>query len=530
MVWKNVARAIGITLWECKSLIIKSLARPLRAKAVSSFPVPEGSRWALKRVVVRFRILYPRLVSVHERQSNMPPEWRGHKQVDRILVYHDAYNAGPHLESYIVIDGQAYNIGVKRLRPEMIVPIKLNSDGRPTLKTQKYLIDLWRTEVESGGFLAQSTDHLPGEAREQWYNGAHSIGYGAGELRHVLLDSKVDLFKTGTPGSYSLELRDWDLHPDRDMYVFKFRDNGSGSNRERNILSLGLKRARPPALKERLHLTPDIGEESYDKFKRMVGEDGTITIKEDGASFYFDINKKGANFWSPRISKKTGQRINYTGKLRDLRHIKSKIPIRGMGELLFVDDRTGKVLPAHSIGGVLNANSPVPEHLSPKLVLYRLDKVGRKSVVDLPYTENLDLLKSFIKDVNNKHVEPPTSVAWQSALSEALAGEGLVGIPKGAPISQGRKFKPRGETQDGIITSIQFHHGDKGGIAGVVHYIDEHTGRAYKTSSGFTAEQKLEMMKHPAKYVGKCMVLSHYQGHHGRAAKFEHWHSDKGIA
>lgn len=461
------------------------------------------------------------------KSQSMPPEWTGHKIAERVIVYHEADRAGPHVESYLLVDGKGYNLGVKRLRPEHLKNIKKNSKGYLTQSSKDYLINVLRTEFNNRAWLAQTTDHSPNEARMSWVEREYDSGYGAGEMRQVLSDERVDLFKTGQ----AIEWRDWTLNPHANAYVYGImQPNERRSNR---MLSLGFKETDYIA-QDRLHLKPHIGTQNFDRFKQAVGPDGIITIKEDGASFYFECGPKGTNYWSPRISKKTGRRISYNANVRDLVHVKCPTSTSGMGELNYVDNNTGRVLTAHETGGILNRQAPIPDSVSPRLTIYRIDKVGRKEVFNERYSDNILRCSSFVSGVHHPGIKVPIRVSLQEAERAAKHAEGLVGIPVNKPISEGHKYKPRGDTYDWTVDRVDLRPGPSGrdsAIAGVVWFKNDN-GDSFKIGPGSmgTFEVVNDIMLHPNNYVGRTAKVHGYQGHEGRAARFVEWHTDKGEA
>lgn len=458
--------------------------------------------------------------------QTMPCEWKGSKEANRIIVYHEADKAGPHIDTYLVIDGKAYSIGVKRLRPEHIQNIKKNGGGLLTEKSKQYIASIIRQEYANGAWLAQTTDHTPEEARTEWSNRAYNGVYGAGEMRQVVLDSPVTVFKTGD----SIEFRDWDLNPDTNAYVFNIMDEKPGV-RSKRILKLGYKANGEPKLKDRLHLKPHIGTHEFDRFKRLVGNDGIVTLKEDGASFYFEINKEGMRFWSPRKSKVTGHRINYDAKVGNLIHHTSPVKVTGMGELNFIDKKTGIVLDSANTGGILNSHNPLPNNIEPRLTIYRIDSIGRQDVHDIDYSKNLSYIGSFVNSLKDEYIRQPQTVTWDNAQDIAHMNEGLVGIAKGDSILEGRKFKPRHDLYDWTITSIDLQEGSKGRIAGVVRFENE-SGKQFKIGAGSIGSDEFvkTIMRNPNNFIGRVAKVSSYKGHEGRAPKFVEWHEAKGFA
>lgn len=507
------------------SLAMGMTTRHASKAIISKLPRSSGSPW----LTVRAYKELTKPAYVQSMEQTMPPEWGGHQVCERIVVYHDAYKAGPHIEQYIVINGKAYNIGVKRLQPQHLEHVNTNNGGGLTLKSREYLIGLLRKEFQNGAWLAQTTDHTPEEARTSWSNHKYSDGYGAGEMREVLLDSHVDVYKTGN----TIEYRDWDLNPHKNAYVFGLMEPKTGVRNAR-ILKLGFKEHNDPKFFDRLHLKPHIGTKEFARFKKMVGEDGIVTLKEDGASFYFEVTTKGTKIYSPRISKQTGHRLNYDAKVRDVIGIASeeaRCNVTGMGELNYIDTRTGRTLTAHETSGILNTDAPLPQHIEPKLTIYRIDRIGRKDVHNEPYDTNLTRIRDFVRACPHRSLRSPTVLDWNKAEEVAKYHEGLVGIPKNASILDGRKYKPRHDLYDWTVESVELQPGSKGGIAGVIWFKGE-KGQRFKigASSLGSREEAQAIMKNPKKYIGRVAKVSSYKGHEGRAPKLEDWHDAKGFA
>jgi len=458
------------------------------------------------------------------RAQSMPPEWQGHQTTERIIVYHEAYKAGPHVEAYIVLNGIAYNIGVKRLRPEHIQNIKKHKDGTLTNGTKDYLVGVLRDEFRGGAWLGQTTDHTPEEAKTEWTAHLYNSGYGSGESRHVLDTRTVDVFKSGN----TIEWRDSLLNPHQTAYVFRLMS--PTERRPKPILKLGFKEHQDIEVKDRLHLKPHIGTHEFSRFRKLVGEDGIVTVKHDGASAYFEINQKGMSFWSPRVSKETGRRINYNAKVKDLIHHTSDKRITGMGELEYYDRRNNRLLKAHEVGGILNSNGPMPSYIEPQFIIYRIDKVDRKDIHAVDYRQNLDHIRDTVYSIQDPRIQAPILVDWHDAEEVAKSREGLVGVPSGLSILDGRKYKPRVDLYDWTVETIGLEDGPKGGISGVVWFTNEQ-GDRYKigASSMGSRDEVKHIMDHPEQYIGKVAKVSSYSGHEGRAAKFEQWHLDKGV-
>lgn len=115
-----------------------------------------------------------------------------------------------------------------------------------------------------------------------------------------------------------------------------------------------------------------------------------------------------------------------------------------------------------------------------------------------------------------------------NALESTMDGEGVVGVPSGRPIADGRKLKWREDHRDVVVTEVAFQPGPSGRVAGVVWYEDPAApDRRFKTASGWTEAEKLDMMEHPNAYEGQVMRIEGFDGHGSRAATFHGWHADR---
>ena len=440
----------------------------------------------------------------------------GRRRGKLIIVVHRADKAGDHVEMYVEDSrtGICHNVGVAKLEKTP----KLNNQGWLTEASQEEAIQLIRRKGEGRDWIAFSTDHQPWEARASWNRREDGpAGYGAGQLRQVIREEPIEFTSDGS----TIEFQSWELNSwDRTYVHVVFPPDGKRSS---PVGVIGFRRQPEPEFNDRLHLTFD-GQDP-DRFRRNL-PGGRASLKIDGASTHFVVDKDGARFFSPRRSKENGRRIEYSPKLGQLQDLRSEEKIVGMGELVFVDKRTGKQLGPNQIGGLLNSDELPPEHLEARVYVYRIDKVGRKDVVNEPYWESN---RPRCEQLAGRHrqLAVPREVPMDQ-LESTRNEEGVVGIAAGEPIANGRKLKWRGDHRYVVVTRVEFEPGEKGGVAGVVWYEDpEAPGREFKTASGFTHEEKLDMMRHPKRYEGRCMKISGYEGHGSRAAKFEGWHLDK---
>lgn len=482
---------------------VKRLARPRLPKGMTAVATATRAK------------LHPPLAVAGGRHTMPPP---GRRRGQLIVVAHIASNE--HVEMYVYDpdgSGTCHNVGVVTV-PEGT--LKRNTNGWFTAATKEEARSIFRNKAAGRDFIAFSTDHRLDEAMCSWNTQEDGpSGYGAGPIREVIHVENVEIYSNGS----TVEFTSWWLNPYQRVFLHVVFS--SSSDRKGTVGVIGYKQLPEPQFEDRLHLTYD--RDDVLKLQRNIGPDGRASIKIDGAATHFRIDKHGARYFSPRTSKQTGKRIEYSAKLGNLQDVASDEPIQGMGELVFVDLTTGEFLKAHEVGGVLNANRLPDDHLEPRLYVYRIDQVGRRRVIDEPYWE-VNRLRCEAIAAEHPQLTVPDWVPLDR-IEDTRHAEGVVAVPANTSIVEGgRKLKWRGDATDVVVTRVEFEPGDNGGIAGVVWYEDPSTGREYKIASGFTREEKEAMMADPESYEGEVMMVSGFaNGHSQRAARFEGFHQDK---
>ena len=492
-------------------LVLRPYAkRAVKQGIIRMLPQHMGAKGAVAKALLKLPLAVP------GGKHTLPPAGRRRGQL--IVVYHDADRAGPHAEMYLYDpqgSGIAHNIGVIKLAK----PAKLNNAGWVTNDERERIRKLIVAKGTGRDWIAFSTDHQADEAVSQWnQRELGPEGYGAGSLRQVIHVEDVEIHSDGS----TVEFVSWWLDGTRPCYVHVVFPRTN--SRDSAVGVIGFRKLSEPKLEDRLHLTFD-GKDAA-KFRRNL-PGGRASLKIDGASAHFVSGPEGTRYFSPRESKETGRRIEYSFKLGQLQDVKSEEPIVGMGELVFVDEH-GRELSSTEISGILNSDALPPANITPRLYVYRVDRVGRKDVLSEPYWEqNRPRCEAFA--AKHRWLAVPPEIQLDD-IESTRDREGVVGVPAGCSILDGRKLKWRADERDVTVIEVDFKPGDKGGVAGVVWYEDPaQPGRRFKTASGFSREEKQDMMAHPRKYEGRCMKISGYQGHGSRAAKFESWHLDKGT-
>lgn len=440
-----------------------------------------------------------------------------------VIVFHDANRAGPHIDVHIGRLSLVY-----RVKPELYEQLKYNRSGYLTDQSRKAILDHIRSEISTGARVPQNLDHSISNARASWTGGNPSAkSYGSGRTRQVVTETEVDIYKAHEDGP--IEFYAPLLNPHRGLYLYKLYN---GDNKRAPICIFGVKKNQPPKLDDRLHLKM-INPRNTERIEKRVDTD-TSTAKYDGASGFIVITPKGTTVWSPRQSVKTGEQIEYTHKLNGLARVYSKNTIVAMGEILFRKRerfpwKQGRYLSAAETGGVLNSNQVLPKNLMPEVRLYRVDRMGREKTGNLDFWSNRALQfkvasfsPSILKVVESMDMER----------SKAEGFEGVVMAPGNSSVNDGIKIKWYMDPHDWKIESVDFEHGEKGGIAGVIRCVSLESGKSFKLGPGSVGNRALteSMMNDPSNYVGSVIKVESRHGHEGRGSKVLGFHSDKGFA
>ena len=432
-----------------------------------------------------------------------------------VIVYHDANRAGPHVDVHIGRLSLIYKV-----KPDVYAQLKYNRDGYLTDNSKKILMDFVRGEIADGSRLAQNIDHTVTNAHASWTNGdREGTNYGDGFTRQIISESQVDIYKAYWDGP--IEFYAPALNARQSMYLYKIYDG------KVPIVIWGNKATKHPAFTDRLHLKLEV---HPDEQKMDMS---TSTLKYDGSSAYIVVGPKGTRVFSPRYSKVTGERIEYTPKLNGLSHAHSDETIIAMGEVMFKQKSWNpfaetKYLPQSQASGILNSNELVPKGYEVEVRVYRVDKVGRTNVRDLPFHENRDLQHQVA--AKSEFMKVVDYMTPEEAHERGF--EGVVVAPYGGSVNDGYKIKYVDDALDWKIVSVDFGDGDKGGIAGVVRAESLESGKSFNLGPGQMGDHTLcrDMMQHPERYEGRVIKVESRRGHEGRAAKVVGFHDDKGIA
>lgn len=455
-------------------------------------------------------------------QDNFPDK-RTIKQMK--IIFHDANKAGRHID--IHIGHLSLIIGVKDKPVEKA--IKFNAKGELTAKAKELLLEHVREEIYNNSRVVQNLDHSKTNAAVTWNIGGKGLkGYGAGPTRQTILNEDVEIMSVDKGSGKTIKMYSPTINKHGLLFIHKLYP---GNKKKAPIVIFGKIKKGPPNFDDRLHL---IMKQDIKKFLKLI-DPKTATRKYDGASVHFDANKKETIFWSPRISKETEERIQYSQKVPELFRIGHNVNPRGMGELMFREAfnplnpkhwfNKDRYLSAAEIGGILNSNKLRPRNVIPDFRIYRMDHWNGENVGDLPFFENRILQKAFAKLSKFINVVELAPVKFNKNW------EGLVAIPPGESIKNGYKLKWWGDAQDWAIESNELKFGETGKIAGVIWFRSLDSGKRFKLGPGQLGKEAecLDLMKQGNKIVGRVAKVKSRRGHEGRAAKLVEWHLDKGV-
>ncbi len=443
---------------------------------------------------------------------------------DMVIIFHDANRAGPHIDVHIGRLSLIY-----RVKPELYSQLRYNREGYLTEDSRKAIIAHVQSEIATGSRVPQNLDHSYSNARASWVGGDTTAKtYGSGATRQIVSTSKVDIYKAFADGP--IELYSPVLNPTRSLYLYRIYP---GDGTRAPICIFGEKNSSPPRLEDRLHLKMV---HPYEQDKLMgSAEMATSTAKYDGSSCYLVITPNGTTVWSPRVSKTTGRQIEYTHTLRGVHMVTNGETIVAMGEVLFREPHKpwqrqtkNHYLPSSAGSGLLNSHGILPDDVTPEIRIYRVDRVGRTSTVDLPFWENREL-QERVAALDPRILKVVELMAPEEALREGF--EGVVAVPPHQSVNDGWKLKWWDDPNDWRIDEVGFYLGDKGGVACVVYATSLDSGRSFKLGPGQVGSRELteDMMAHPADYEGAVLKVLSKQGHEGRAAKAVALHDDKGV-
>ena len=451
------------------------------------------------------------------------------------IMFHDANRAGKHLDVHIGRTSLIYRITGKPVESK----IKFNNKGELTQESKEALLEHLRKEIANNSRVAQNLDHTITNAKCSWMMGDLGLeGYGSGATRQMVAEDDVEFYHHRVRSSEHVYAPL--LFGNQGTYLYQIypgKDTGTP------ILIWGKLIPRDIKFQDRLHLTL-IQPEELDKFVSKI-DPWTNTRKYDGASCHFHSDTgQGFKFFSPRFSKETGHRIEYTYKLPEMAEVGHPAKPVGMGELLFwkrtpagillreFSDWRGpegicwNYLKASEIGGVLNSHHVRPRDIWPEVRVYRIDRWNGVDTYNLPFWENRNLQILMTSCLNSDYWRVVSLAAPRVNCPESW--EGYVAVPEGESINNGYKLKFLADAEDWKCVGSELYLSDKGNIAGMINFINP-AGKPMNLGPGQIGsfDSCMEIMDNPERFIGSYAKVVSRLGHSGRAAKLQMWHMDK---
>jgi hypothetical protein len=457
-----------------------------------------------------------------------------------VIVYHHANKAGKHIDVHLGHLSLVYRVTGKPFEKDL----KFNNQGRLTEASKQLLLNHVRSEIAKNARVPWNHDHTISNAKADWSfdeSLSQTEGYGSGPTRQIIAEDTVEFYHPEVKSS--LHMYAPLLNPDQGLYIYKIYE---GNGKSAPILIFGNLIPRDEKFQDRLHLTMIQEKDFKSDFLRRV-DHATITRKFDGASAYFSGTgeiEKGHSFkvFSPRMSKVTGHRIEYTYKAPELATNGAQFKAVGMGEMLFwKSTAVGRVLslfgwrgPEHlawnylsaaGIGGILNSNQTRPRDVYPELRVYRIDRFEGKDTGGLPFFANRAIQTNLVQNLDQRFwkvvniVRPRKNTNW----------EGLVGVPEGLSINDGLKCKWWADANDWEVIRQELEITPKGNIGGVVWFRSLESGKEFKLGPGGLGDVDRQTQFLHDNLIGQVFKVHGRNGHEGRAAKIVDDHLDKGV-
>jgi hypothetical protein len=273
-----------------------------------------------------------------------------------------------------------------------------------------------------------------------------------------------------------------------------------------------------------------------------------MQAKLDGAHVTTLLRKnQPVRIFSYRPSQRSPLPIQHTDRVKGTRYTKAPPELDDTvvrGELVAMKPG-GKALPAHELGGMLNANvwrSRKRQIGRGVLQNYIFDVVRYKGVpVDnANYEEKRRILRKIVSAMPRSFKLPPEASTpeekrrlFQAIKTHKLpeTKEGVIlWDPASSKPATKVKFKPEYDVRvSGIFTKERSKaRGEAGGI--LFDLVQGKKVKASRVGTGFSQALKKDMFRSPSKYVGliaKVQAMEQHSSGALRAGSFQGWHQDK---
>lgn len=274
-------------------------------------------------------------------------------------------------------------------------------------------------------------------------------------------------------------------------------------------------------------------------------EEEAWTAKIDGAHTIINMKKnKLPRLFSHRISKRTGDPIEYTQKLP---HIQNKSPVTAelRGEVFAIDSKGNAVHP-DTVTAMLNRGVDrslelqTEKNLRTRVALIDVDTIGGKNVASKSFSFKRDFLEGIAK--NNPDFMLPsmatTAKEKEQLLKKILSGahpetkEGLIVHNLNEPEKPFSKAKIV-QDHDVYVRRIYQEEGNRAPMAAGFEYSWDPDGEPVgKVGTGFSHAMKIDMLKNPEAYIGRAARVTAADLSKNKVLmkpSFQGWHVEKNI-
>lgn len=250
---------------------------------------------------------------------------------------------------------------------------------------------------------------------------------------------------------------------------------------------------------------------------------------------------------SHRISKKTGDNINYTQKLP---HIKSKslYDARIRGET-YAFDKNGKAVHPDIVTAILNSGIQKSLALQKKLgvktttALIDVDEFNGEDVSKSPFIEKRKILEQIALSNPEYHLPdtaytPPQKKKMLEDIlakkhlqtSEGIIVHNLTG--EGKPFTKAKVIDHHDVYITGIFPEENVKEGRKVMAGGFTYSWNPDGETVGKVGTGFNHDEKVDMINNPKKYIGRAAKVKALGVSKNKALvkpSFDGWHIEKNI-
>jgi hypothetical protein len=249
-------------------------------------------------------------------------------------------------------------------------------------------------------------------------------------------------------------------------------------------------------------------------------ESKILSAKIDGGSSTIVIEpNRQIRAFSPRRRSGSNELIEYTPKI-DSMYGEFGSPKLGRTKVLgeaFVDSDQG-VVPARTVGGILNAGTLKSRELQKqhgplRVSLYDVHMYKGKDVKDLHYSDKLKIIQNIIKEhpIFTTPEIARTAAEKKRLVQQIFSGkhpqteEGVVEWGKD-PV----KIKSH-RIDDAWVVGIQPGRNKYEGVGGgaLIYSLERNGKPVGKVGSGFTDDERKNMIAHPKNWIGKKITIKH---------------------